>query len=216
MAASRVFKLLLALAGAFALLPAAAQAQASSAAPAAAPAAAPVQTSTTPPAYRINPGDELLIFVWGEERLQRSVRILPDGTFSFPLVGRVEAAGKVIADVEAILADRLKSQYRGDVPQVTVSVVSPSGLQFSIIGKVRSPGTFTPGRYVNVLEALSLAGGPAEFAQLSNIIVIRKEGEALTSFRVRLNDLLKGSPSQEDLSTRGIPEVRSGDTIIVP
>jgi polysaccharide export outer membrane protein len=121
-------------------------------------------TPATP--YRINPGDELEVFVWGEERLQREVRVLPDGTFTFPLVGRIDALNALPGDLEARITRGLQPQYRGAVPQVTVSVKSPAGLQFSVVGKVRNPGTFTPGRYVNALEALSFAGGPTEFAQL--------------------------------------------------
>lgn len=177
-------------------------------------ASAPTTVAATP--YRINPGDELQIFVWGEERLQRSVRVLPDGSFSFPLVGRVDALNRLPTEIETVISNGLKSQYRGEVPQVTVSVATPAGFQFSVIGKVNNPGTFTPGRYVNVLEALSFAGGPSEFAQLGNIIIIRKAGEGLTSFRVRLNDLLRGSPSQRDLSPEGIPQIHGGDTVIIP
>ena len=125
----------------------------------------PAQTRSFPaqaipgPAYRINPGDELMVSVWGDERLQRAVRVLPDGTFAFPLVGQVVAAGQLPADLERIIRAALQPQYRGVVPQVTVSVTNPSGYTFSVIGKVRSPGTFTPGRYVNALEALTIAGG---------------------------------------------------------
>ena len=64
-----------------------------------------------------------------------------------------------------LISAGLKAQYRGEVPSVTVSVKNPSGFQFSVIGKVKGPGAFTPGRYVNALEALSIAGGPSEFAQ---------------------------------------------------
>ncbi len=181
--------------------------------PAAAPAAPQAQTLAP---YRINPGDEVQVFVWGEERLQRTAKILPDGSFSFPLVGRIEALGKLTTEIEATISQALQSQYRGDVPQVTVSVVSPTGLQFSIIGKVRSPGTFNPGRYVNVLEALALAGGPADFANLQSVIIIRKNGENLSAIRVKLGDLLKGSPSSDDLTAQRIPQIRSGDTVIVP
>jgi polysaccharide export outer membrane protein len=57
--------------------------------------AAPSTAQSSSIAYRINPGDEVEILVWGDERLQRVVRILPDGTFAFPLVGQVAAAGKL-------------------------------------------------------------------------------------------------------------------------
>jgi polysaccharide export outer membrane protein len=97
---------------------------------------------------------------------------------------------------------------------VTVSVRSATGLQFSVAGKVRTPGAFTPGRYVNVLEALALAGGPAEFANLSEVTILRKVGGRLTAIKVRLTDVLKGNPNARDLA--GIPELESGDTVIVP
>jgi polysaccharide export outer membrane protein len=164
--------------------------------------------------YRINPGDELEVFVWGEERLQRDVRVLPDGSFTFPLVGKIDALNALPSDIQARISRGLEPQYRGSVPQVTVSVKSPAGLQFSVVGKVRNPGTFTPGRYVNALEALSFAGGPTEFAQLGGIIIIRKTGNGLEALRVRLNDTLKGSPG--NLSAATIPQIQGGDTVIVP
>ena len=172
--------------------------------------------SSAPPAYRINPGDEVEVYVWGDERLQRVVRVLPDGSFSFPLVGRVEARGHLPSEIETFVTAGLRGQYAGQVPQVTVSIKNPSGLQFSVIGKVRTPGTFTPGRYVNALEALSFAGGPNEFAQLGNVLIVRKEGGSLRSIRVKLTDVLKGTPSGEDLSAQRIPELQGGDTVIVP
>jgi polysaccharide export outer membrane protein len=188
-------------------VPAAAQRSAGAAGAAAAQMA-------VPSAYRINAGDELDIFVWGEDRLQRSVRVLPDGTFSFPLVGKVDALNALPSEIEARITKGLESQYRTAVPQVTVSVKTPAGLQFSVLGKVRSPGTFTPGRYVNVLEALSFAGGPAEFAQLGNVVIIRKTPTGAQAIRVKLNDVLKGSVT--DINNETLPLVRGGDTVIVP
>ncbi len=67
------------------------------------------------PAYRINPGDEIEVYVWGEERLQRGIRVLPDGSFSFPLVGRVEAAGKLPSDIETAITKGLSAQFRDQV-----------------------------------------------------------------------------------------------------
>jgi polysaccharide export outer membrane protein len=165
-------------------------------------------------AYRINPGDEIEIYVWGEERLQRIVKVLPDGTFSFPLVGQIDALGKLPADIETLVSKGLRSQYRDTVPQVTVSVKSPMGLQFSVAGKVKAAGAFTAGRYVNVLEALVMAGGPADFADVGNVAILRKSGTGLNVIKVRLTDILKGNPSGRDLA--GLPQLESGDTVIVP
>lgn len=162
--------------------------------------------------YAINPGDELEIYVWGEERLQRVLRVLPDGTVAFPLVGQLYVQGMLPQNVEKLVGERLKSQYRGDVPNVTVSVRSPAGLQFSVMGKVRSPGSFTPGRYVNVLDAVSLAGGPAEFANLDNVVIIRHQGTRLTTLRAKLSSLFRGG----DVDRANIVDLVPGDIVVVP
>ncbi|MFZ5707048.1 MAG: polysaccharide biosynthesis/export family protein [Pseudomonadota bacterium] len=165
--------------------------------------------------YRINPGDEIEIYVWGDERLQRVLKVLPDGSVSFPLVGRIDALNKLPTDLEGVIAAGLSDQYRNSVPRVTVSVKNPSGLSFSVAGKVRQPGAFQPGHYVNVLEAISVAGGPTEFADLSKVKIYRKQGAQIQVIDVRLDTAMKGSPSQTDL--RGaIIELQSGDTVVVP
>ena len=173
-------------------------------------AAAAAQAS----AYRINPGDELEILVWGDERLQRSVLVLPDGTFAFPLVGQVTAIGRLPSEIERQITVGLQPQYKGPVPQVTVSVKKPSGYQFSVIGKVRSPGTFTPGRYVNALEALAIAGGPSEFANTNGARVIRKAGDRLYVVPVRIGDALRGDTAR--INQTDLPRIESGDTLVIP
>src|SRR6476659_10502388 len=176
--------------------------------------AAPPSATVGGTPYRINPGDELEVLVWGDERLQRDVLVLPDGTFAFPLVVQVNAAGRLPNELERVITAGLQPQYKGPVPQVTVSVKKASGYQFSVVGKVRNPGTFTPGRYVNALEALAIAGGPAEFANTGGARVIRKSGDQLFVVPVRLQDALRGDTSR--LSPGEIPRIERGDTLVVP
>jgi polysaccharide biosynthesis/export protein len=183
----------------------------------------PTITAQRPPsgipddrAYRINPGDQIEVYVWGDERLQRALRVLPDGSFAFPLVGSIRAEGRTASQLEVELASRLATQFRGVAPQVTVSVSNPAGLQFSVIGKVRQPGAFTPGRYLNLLEALALAGGPADFADVNNIVILRARGGQTAVVNGRLTDVLKGRPSARDLGADGLPMLQPGDTVIVP
>ena len=179
-------------------------------------AQAPVPSGPAPAAtpYRVNPGDQLQILVWGDERLQRDVLVLPDGTFAFPLVGQVNAAGKLPSEIEHMITVGLQPQYKGPVPQVTVTVKQASGYQFSVVGKVRSPGTFTPGRYVNALEALAIAGGPSEFANMGGAKIIRKAGNQLYVVPVHLQEALRGDSNT--LSRNEIPRIESGDTLVVP
>jgi polysaccharide export outer membrane protein len=186
----------------------------SMAAAAQAPLSVPPSATVSGTPYRINPGDELEILVWGDERLQRGVLVLPDGTFAFPLVGQVNAAGRLPSEIERVITAGLQPQYKGPVPQVTVSVKKASGYQFSVVGKVRNPGTFTPGRYVNALEALAIAGGPAEFANPGGARVIRKARDQLFVVPVRLQDALRGDTAR--LGPNDIPRIESGDTLVVP
>ncbi|HZV57656.1 MAG TPA: polysaccharide biosynthesis/export family protein [Sphingobium sp.] len=176
------------------------------------PASAQPEPTAATDSYRINPGDQVEVYVWGDERLQRSIRVLPDGSFTFPLVGRLVVQGKRTTDVEADISAALAPQYNGEPPQVTVSVQQPTGYSYSIIGRVRSPGNFTPMRYVNVLEALAAAGGPDEFASLDNVTIIRKTEQGVTAIRVRLGGAMKGNVS----NANEIPQLQVGDTVIVP
>lgn len=183
--------------------------------------AAPAAASTTPalrnlPVYRINPGDELEINVWREDQLQRTVKVLPDGSISFPLVGSIQGAGRTTKEIEEFISAGLAGKYvDGNVPDVTVAVRNLAGLQFSVIGKVKSAGTFTPGRYVTLLEALTLAGGTDEFASLDSIVIIRKTDGGLVTIPARLSGILR-SKSISAEAVRAIPMIESGDTVIVP
>ena len=102
----------------------------------------------------------------------------------------------------------------GDEIMVSVSVTNPAGYTFSVIGKVKSPGTFTPGRYVNALEALTIAGGPSEFASVGNAVILRKYGQQIQTIKIRLSDAIRGDARR--LTESDIPFIQSGDTLVVP
>lgn len=165
--------------------------------------------------YRIKSGDQIEVYVWGEERLQRTMSILPDGSIAFPLVGQVAAAGRLPQELEAVIRNALSSQYRGEVPQVTVSVITPAPIQFTVLGRVGSPGTFETARDINVLEALSLAGGGTEFANLDRITILRKTADGLRALSANIKPLMRGNVNAADLERANIVQIEAGDTIIV-
>jgi polysaccharide export outer membrane protein len=99
---------------------------------------------------------------------------------------------------------------------VTVSVAAPAGMQYSVIGKVRAPGNFSPTRYVNVLNALAQAGGPTDFADIDHIIIMRTIGGHSQVIRTHLGPIFKGKPSDSDMSAASVPLIQAGDTVIVP
>ena len=128
--------------------------------------------------YRINGGDTIHISVYGEQALDRDVAVEPDGGIAFPLVGNLNARGLSLQELQHKIAEALRS---GNMlpnvtdAEVTVSLVKSSGNSFSVIGQVKQPGTFVTDTKVDVMQALSLAGGLTPFASKSRIIVLRRD-----------------------------------------
>ncbi|MEE4278715.1 MAG: polysaccharide biosynthesis/export family protein [Halieaceae bacterium] len=169
---------------------------------------ASLAASAQPAAYGIQPGDLLRIAVWGDERLQGELRVLPDGAISFPLVGSIEAAGQSVEALRAELARRI-----GDFvpePEVSVAVVEAAGSQVYVIGNVGNPGAFPLMAPLTVTRALALAGGPNAFADTKDIRIIRGEGARQHLIDVDYHELLEG----RDLSSNHL--LVAGDTVLVP
>lgn len=158
--------------------------------------------------YLINPGDSLKISVWNEEALQDELRVLPDGTISFPLVGNFMAAGKTVDEVQKIVLEKL-TKYLTD-PAVTVSVKAVEGNSVYVIGQVAKPGNFVMYTPLTVTQALSLAGGLTAFAKANNIIILRHEDGASKAINFKYGDIESG----DELNSNIV--LHSGDEIIVP
>src|SRR6185503_6114010 len=135
-----------------------------------APAAAVAQEQQKQPPvdksaeYRLHAGDSITISVWKELDLQRKVMIRPDGRFSFPLTGEVQAAGRTPDEVRIEIENSLKKFIPEAV--VTVIVEEFNGNRVYVIGQVTKPGMYVMNPSLNVLQALSLAGGSTPFAKL--------------------------------------------------
>ena len=158
--------------------------------------------------YTVRPGDVLSISVWKEEALQGDVLVTPDGGFAFPLVGQVDARGKTVTDLQATLTERL-AKYISD-PVVTVSVREIRGNKIYVIGQVNRPGEFIVNPRVDVMQALSMAGGTTPFASLGNIIILRRDAGKQQSLRFDFTAVAKGKDLEQNI------ELRSGDVVVVP
>ena len=168
--------------------------------------------------YRVNIGDELDVFVWGEERMQRSVRVQPDGTFAFPLAGTIKAVGRNVSDISSEIRERIAVNYRSAAPDVTVSVKDASQMRFYVIGKVRTPGSYTSAGTVNILQALSMAGGTAEFADIGNAVILRQRSEGSQVVEpVQLKTVLKGRRGlSAGALASALPTLNGGDVLVIP
>jgi len=158
--------------------------------------------------YLIQPGDVLEISVWNEDTLLRQALVRPDGGLSFPLAGDIQAAGKSIPELNEIIAERL-IKYIPD-PVVTVSVQQLSGNKVYVIGKVARPGEFVANRYIDVVQALSVAGGMTPFSSVNNIKILRRENGKLIAIPFRYGDVEDGENLEQNIL------LKSGDVVLVP
>jgi len=158
--------------------------------------------------YLIQPGDVLEISVWKEPDLIKEVLVRPDGKFSFPLTGDVSGVGNSVPQLQETVQQRL-TKWISD-PVVTVTVKNPAGNRIYVIGKVNKSGEYVLNRTVDVVQALSMAGGMAEFADSNDIRILRRVDNKLISFEFSYSDVVKGRNLEQNVI------LLPGDTVVVP
>jgi polysaccharide export outer membrane protein len=159
-------------------------------------------------AYRIQPGDLLFISVWKETELQKEVLVRPDGAISFPLAGEINTRNKTVEELRVELTGLL-SRYIPDLV-VTVSVLEINGNKVFVIGQVNKPGEFIVNPRVDVMQALSMAGGTTPFADLKNIRILRRSEAGQTAIRFEYDDVISGRKLEQNIV------LESGDVVVVP
>lgn len=160
------------------------------------------------PDYTLSAGDELEVSVWKEPDLTKTVVVRPDGKFTVPLAGEVVAARRTIDQVQTDITNRLKKYIPEAV--VTVAVTKLEGNRIYVIGQVNKPGTFTMNPRLNVLQALSMAGGMTPFAATNDIIIMRNAGGQQRTLPFRYGEVAKGRNLEQNMS------LEAGDVVIVP
>ena len=167
-------------------------------------AQAPVQDSS----YKIGPNDILNIFVWKEAELTRDVTVMPDGKITYPLIGEIIAQGQTASELKKIITERLQNFVTA--PEVTVIVKESRSQVIYSIGKVTKPGPYPLAPGMTVMQALSAAGGFAEWADPKNILIVRKEGGKEIQLRFNYREFTSGENLQQNIL------LAPGDTIVVP
>ncbi len=158
--------------------------------------------------YTVLAGDVLQISVWKEPELQLEVLVRPDSAFSFPLAGDISTEGLSVVALQAELTKRL-SRYISS-PVVTVSVKDVLGNKVYVIGQVNKPGVFLVNPHVDVMQALSMAGGLTPFAATNDIKILRRTGSRQIALSFKYNDVLKGRHLEQNVM------LQSGDIVVVP
>jgi len=158
--------------------------------------------------YIIGPNDILNIFVWREETLTQDITVMPDGRITFPLIGEIVAQGKTVAELRDVITEKLKEYVTA--PNVTVIVRESRSRIIYTIGKIVRPGPYPLSPDMTVLQALSTAGGFAEWADEKGILIIRREGGKETQIRFNYKEFIAGKNAEQNIL------LEPGDTIVVP
>lgn len=157
--------------------------------------------------YLIGPFDKLSIDVFGVPDLSREVvQADASGRLSFPLIGVVEAAGQTPEELGKIIEDRLRGTFVRS-PQVTVNLKETVSQVITVDGQVSRPGLYPVIGRMTLMRAVATAGGTAEFARLSDVVVFRTiEGKQMAGL-YNLKAIRRGNYSD--------PEVYANDVIVV-
>jgi polysaccharide biosynthesis/export protein len=167
--------------------------------------------------YRVGPQDVLTITSYDQADLSGKFTVEADGTFTYPLIGRVKGGGLTLRALEDALKTRLKDEGFFRNPQVTVAVETYKSQKIYVIGEVRSPGSYPLSGDMSLVEAIARAGSTLPSASGEAIIIHAAPGatgptlpsQAENTERVDLRALQNG------VATRNIV-LRDGDTISVP
>jgi polysaccharide export outer membrane protein len=166
------------------------------------------KSSTTTSHYLIGPNDLLNIFVWKEPELTQDIVVMPDGRISFPLIGEILVQGKTITQLKDIITQKLQDYI--SAPQVTVIVRESRSLRIYTIGKLMNPGPYPLEADMTVLQALSVAGGFTEWADMKNILIIRRTGKKEIQMPFNYKEFIAGQKPDQNIL------LMPNDTIVVP
>ena len=172
------------------------------------PADLSAKAATDDPNYVIGPEDELIISVWKEPDISRSVPVRPDGKISLALLNDVQATGRTPMQLGSDITEKLKNFI--SEPQVTVIVAKINSQRIFVVGEVPRTCSYTLLPNMTAVDAISSAGGFTPFAKRTKIYILRKENGKLTSIPFNYKEVVKNRKSDQDVV------LKPGDRIVVP
>ena len=155
------------------------------------PALNPIARAYGESEFKLGPDDVVEVFVYKEPELSTTVVVRPDGKISLPLIGELSVNGKTAVELQKEVAVKL-AQYIAE-PTVNVIVKEVNSAKISILGEVKTPGSYKIRDRSTILDALALAGGFTEYAKRDKVTLIRINSNGQPQqFRINVDDQLKG------------------------
>lgn len=168
----------------------------------------PVLQPPAPNQFTFGPGDKFSVKVWRHEELDMTITIAPDGGFTFPLVGRVQAANHTYTEIVKILEEAL-SKYYTDA-SVAVNVEAVANQKVFVLGEVQSPTVLQIQNDLTIIEALARTGGISPDARTDNVLLIRGSLTEPKLYTIDVDAIYK----QGDFSQ--LVYLQRGDIVVVP
>lgn len=157
--------------------------------------------------FSFGPGDRFSVAVYPHADLNAELTVAPDGTVTFPLIGRVQVAGRDYTELVQILESSLHEYYTD--ASVAVNVVEITNRKVFVVGEVDSPSVLQITGELTVLEALIRTGGINPDARTDNLLLVRGDLDEPELYTVDVRRLLDGDMSQN-------AQLRPNDIIVVP
>lgn len=151
-----------------------------------------VEEDGVDPLSFIGAGDKINIHVFNEAELSGVYQVSPEGYIMFPFIGKIKVNGMDNFSLAVKIAEKLKDGYL-KAPNVTVSIEEFVSKRIFVLGQVKKADSFPLRRQMSVIEAISLAGGFTNLADLSNVVVTRKVGGKEKRFVVDIKSIVNGA-----------------------
>lgn len=161
----------------------------------------------TPPNYRLGPGDEVVIDIWGASQNTIRQQVSPDGTINLEQLGPVFLSGMTIDRAQQYLTGELRKIYSDQSNQIRVTLGNTRTIQINVMGEVVQPGTYALSAFSTVFHALYRAGGVSGIGSLRNVKVSRG-GQIVAT--VDVYQFIMQGKTRDDI------RLEEGDVIIVP
>jgi polysaccharide export outer membrane protein len=161
--------------------------------------------------FIIGASDGLKITVWKNPEISGEATVRPDGTITLPLIGDIKAVGLTPTKLRDDITQKLSAFVKDETATVTVAVTSIASYRFTVSGNFEHPGIFNSKYYVQVAEAIAMAGGINKFANPHKLVIIRPDPAAkVRRIPIDYERVSSGEHPEENLV------LLAGDTLYAP